>query len=398
MAQAAAAVDQPSLPTDVGVPSTTRSTTTSHHQHHDDSEVAVDARFSCNICFDAVTEPVVTQCGHLFCWPCLYRWLAPGMLPHERASLGMPPLYTPLDERRRTCPVCKSQCSVPTIVPIYVRASSSRSGNGNDDKEKESPANQRTAAIQQERGGGEGGDVSSRHIDTSATAAAEEPLISPLPSTDDDDDDDHAMGLDIDSDDDDDDDTEVPVPTGLRQRRRRSRRQEEEQVVPASATAATSETTTVVPTRPAPSASRTPSPPPHRGTSATTSAAAANNNTAVIPHHHARASLSYGLVLAMHQALLNAANHGNPQSAHNNGNNASSEGEDTAAASSSDASSTEQIPSLHYPHLREPFSMSSSSSSSDTTTTFDSDPASALFLSRLLLGLSIFVLLCLLVF
>jgi Zinc finger, C3HC4 type (RING finger) len=90
----------------------------------------VDARFSCNICFDSVVEPVVTQCGHLYCWPCLYRWLEPGMYPEERASLGLMMSTTTaagyntalFDTSRRVCPVCKSACSVPTLVPIYVRS------------------------------------------------------------------------------------------------------------------------------------------------------------------------------------------------------------------------------------------------------------------------------------
>lgn len=29
--------------------------------------------FDCNICYDTAREPVVTMCGHLYCWPCLYR-------------------------------------------------------------------------------------------------------------------------------------------------------------------------------------------------------------------------------------------------------------------------------------------------------------------------------------
>lgn len=33
-------------------------------------EVAI---FQCNICFETATSPVVTQCGHLFCWPCIHQ-------------------------------------------------------------------------------------------------------------------------------------------------------------------------------------------------------------------------------------------------------------------------------------------------------------------------------------
>ncbi|ORX72711.1 RING/U-box [Linderina pennispora] len=44
--------------------------------------------FSCNICFDSATDPVLTICGHLFCWSCLVQWL----------------------DRSATCPVCKAGC------------------------------------------------------------------------------------------------------------------------------------------------------------------------------------------------------------------------------------------------------------------------------------------------
>ena len=29
--------------------------------------------FECNICYELAQSPVVTPCGHLYCWPCLYR-------------------------------------------------------------------------------------------------------------------------------------------------------------------------------------------------------------------------------------------------------------------------------------------------------------------------------------
>ena len=35
-------------------------------------------RFLCSICLGAVSnEPVVTHCGHLYCWLCLLTWLEP---------------------------------------------------------------------------------------------------------------------------------------------------------------------------------------------------------------------------------------------------------------------------------------------------------------------------------
>jgi len=29
--------------------------------------------FECNICLETASEPVITLCGHLFCWPCIYQ-------------------------------------------------------------------------------------------------------------------------------------------------------------------------------------------------------------------------------------------------------------------------------------------------------------------------------------
>jgi len=113
-----------------------------------------DARFMCAICIDEVSdEPVVTRCGHIFCWPCLYQWLAPGMLVNEyyaafgggggmgigratsRGNLNnfisemathssnhhdRPYDTSRFNRARRVCPVCKAFCSVDSVIPIYI--------------------------------------------------------------------------------------------------------------------------------------------------------------------------------------------------------------------------------------------------------------------------------------
>jgi len=90
-----------------------------------DGADTTDSRFSCNICFDEVVEPVVTKCGHLYCWPCLFQWLEPGLRPDERESLGMNPFrYGPINPSRRVCPVCKSDCPLSAVVPVFVRSAS----------------------------------------------------------------------------------------------------------------------------------------------------------------------------------------------------------------------------------------------------------------------------------
>lgn len=64
--------------------------------------------FVCNICLEGVKDkdPVVTQCGHLYCWPCLYRWL------NTRHGDG-------------TCPICKAGVTQENVIPIFIKGSSS---------------------------------------------------------------------------------------------------------------------------------------------------------------------------------------------------------------------------------------------------------------------------------
>nr|GMC50831.1 E3 ubiquitin-protein ligase RMA3-like [Ipomoea batatas] len=68
--------------------------------------------FDCNICFESAHDPVVTLCGHLYCWPCIYKWL------HiQDTSLE--------SEEQPQCPVCKAHISNTSLVPLYGRGSSS---------------------------------------------------------------------------------------------------------------------------------------------------------------------------------------------------------------------------------------------------------------------------------
>ncbi|KAI5083698.1 hypothetical protein GOP47_0003441 [Adiantum capillus-veneris] len=60
--------------------------------------------FTCSICLSGPDSPVVTCCGHLFCWACIYRWLN----IHSHSSSP-------------TCPVCKGFLTGPSdFTPLYV--------------------------------------------------------------------------------------------------------------------------------------------------------------------------------------------------------------------------------------------------------------------------------------
>lgn len=67
--------------------------------------------FDCNICLDFADEPVVTLCGHLYCWPCIFKWF------HVQSAA------LPSDEYPQ-CPVCKAEVSHTTVVPLYGRGQS----------------------------------------------------------------------------------------------------------------------------------------------------------------------------------------------------------------------------------------------------------------------------------
>ncbi|XP_072163419.1 E3 ubiquitin-protein ligase RNF185-like [Diadema setosum] len=75
-----------------------------------------ESLFECNICLDTAKDAVVSRCGHLFCWPCLYQWL------ETRPN-------------RQVCPVCKAGISRDKVIPLYGRGST----NQQDPRDKMPP-------------------------------------------------------------------------------------------------------------------------------------------------------------------------------------------------------------------------------------------------------------------
>ncbi|KAF6166574.1 hypothetical protein GIB67_005436 [Kingdonia uniflora] len=68
--------------------------------------------FECNICFELAQDPIVTLCGHLYCWPCLYEWL------HRHS-------------RSQECPVCKALIQKDKLVPLYGRGKTTKDPRSN---------------------------------------------------------------------------------------------------------------------------------------------------------------------------------------------------------------------------------------------------------------------------
>ncbi|PQM33580.1 E3 ubiquitin-protein ligase RMA1H1 [Prunus yedoensis var. nudiflora] len=81
-----------------------------------DSENKSCGNFDCSICLDSVHEPVVTLCGHLFCWPCIYKWL----------QFQSPSSEYQDEHKQPQCPVCKAEVNESSLVPLYGRGQTTK--------------------------------------------------------------------------------------------------------------------------------------------------------------------------------------------------------------------------------------------------------------------------------
>lgn len=325
---------------------------------------ASDPRFSCNICFDDVSDPVVTQCGHLYCWGCLFRWIEPGLTYMERQALNLPAnvgvsMTVPVDQSHRVCPVCKSPCSVTSVIPIYVRNDEQQNHTSNINSNNV-PLSTTSLHNQASRdyGGLSEPENSPESFDDSVNFELNNPPEDSLT-----------------------DETSPSGDFGLRQRLRF--RSSDSQIPNASdATASTVAggedllpPPEVVPARPVPRRRRSFSENAvgnlqNQTLSSTSSFDNSNSNRAF--------AISQGLALSLHRAL----GPNNDATTNNSGNNPS-------------ASTVSAIPPLHR---REGHGSAARVGAASQALQDETDPDATEFLSRILLMLGSFVVLCLLLF
>ncbi|MCD9646551.1 hypothetical protein HAX54_036471 [Datura stramonium] len=82
----------------------------------DEREGYLSGGFECNICLDLANDPVVTFCGHLYCWPCIFKWIHLRSIPSENPHQLNP-----------QCPVCNAEVSRRTLSPLYGRGQATES-------------------------------------------------------------------------------------------------------------------------------------------------------------------------------------------------------------------------------------------------------------------------------
>lgn len=91
------------------------STTYASSQPIDGDDLSDNSTYECNICYELAREPVVTMCGHLYCWPCIYRWMQ-------------------VQNLCKVCPVCKAGIDEDKVVPIYGRGGTHEDPRGKHKK------------------------------------------------------------------------------------------------------------------------------------------------------------------------------------------------------------------------------------------------------------------------
>ena len=67
---------------------------------NNNNNISISKIFECTICLETAKEPILTKCGHMFCWPCIYNWLDS-------------------KEGKTKCPNCKNEITIHDLIPVY---------------------------------------------------------------------------------------------------------------------------------------------------------------------------------------------------------------------------------------------------------------------------------------
>lgn len=93
---------------------------TSTNNDNNNSDKSSNTLLECVICLTSPAEdPVVVQCGHIFCWECLKKWI-----------------YT---SNQMFCPICKNGINIDKAISLYVNSTN---------KHKDKPKQERVAPIE----------------------------------------------------------------------------------------------------------------------------------------------------------------------------------------------------------------------------------------------------------
>lgn len=58
-------------------------------------------KHKCPVCYDSIEDAAFAsiKCGHVYCWHCIYKWMAAA-------------------EMNGSCPVCRVPCDPPDLLPL----------------------------------------------------------------------------------------------------------------------------------------------------------------------------------------------------------------------------------------------------------------------------------------
>eukprot|EP00439_Symbiodinium_sp_Y106_P056748 s1206_g7.t7 len=100
-----------------------RGTTNTEHVRCRYVACAYMASFECNICLEQAVEPVVTRCGHLFCWGCLHQWLNSTAASQASRAGQLNSGMSGMQTVGSACPICKASVTIQNVIPVYTRGS-----------------------------------------------------------------------------------------------------------------------------------------------------------------------------------------------------------------------------------------------------------------------------------